>query len=140
MLIYQKPLEFHTKGRSIIDITDSIDDIVKCSNCNMGICNVFIQHTSASLVVCENADPAVRKDVERFTQRWIPDGDPIFKHVLEGPDDMPAHLRAMLTLTSLSIPINRNKLLLGTWQGIYLWEHRTARFRRKIIVTAYGTE
>lgn len=114
--------------------------MVQSASCHTGLCNVFIQHTSASLIVCENADPTVRKDLERFMARFIPDGDPIFKHTAEGADDMPAHLRTVLTQTSLSIPVHNYQLLLGTWQGIYLWEHRSGKFHRRVIVTVHGEE
>lgn len=140
MSIYQKALDFRTKKRGTVDITDAVEDVVQSAACHIGLCNVFIQHTSASLILCENADPTVRKDLERFMQRFIADGDPIFKHTAEGPDDMPAHLRTVLTQTSLSIPIQNHQLLLGTWQGIYLWEHRTGKFRRRVIVTVSGEE
>jgi len=138
MIFYQKALEFRTKKRGTVDITDAIEDVVQSASCEVGLCNIFIQHTSASLILCENADSTVRKDLERFMERFIPDGDPIFKHTAEGPDDMPAHLRAVLTQPNLSIPIENHQLLLGTWQGIYLWEHRSGKFRRRVIVTVYG--
>ncbi len=139
-MIYQKTVQFHTKGRGTIDITDSISDTVRRSHCEKGLCNVFIQHTSASLIICENADPVVRKDLERFMQRFIPDGDSIFKHNTEGPDDMPAHLRTVLTQTALTIPVDNNELALGTWQGIYLWEHRSGHFKRHVIVSVFGKQ
>jgi secondary thiamine-phosphate synthase enzyme len=99
---------------------------------------LFVQHTSASLLIQENADPEVRRDLERFFQRLVPYGDPLFRHTSEGPDDMPAHVRAALTTTSLSIPIQNGKPALGTWQGIYLYEHRTAPHRRQVILHAMG--
>ncbi|AAO90682.2 secondary thiamine-phosphate synthase enzyme YjbQ [Coxiella burnetii] len=139
-MIYQKTLIFHTKARGTIDITDKVIDIVLSSECKKGLCHVFIQHTSASLIVCENADRTVRKDLERFMERFIQDGDKLFQHKVEGPDDMPAHLRTILTQTSLTVPIENNELALGTWQGIYLWEHRLgAHFRRRIMVTVMGS-
>lgn len=138
MIIYQKILDFRTKKRGTVDITDAVEDAVQSSLCEIALCNVFIQHTSASLIISENADPTVRSDLECFMQRFIPDGDAIFKHTAEGPDDMPAHLRTVLTQTSLSIPVKNHQLLLGAWQGIYLWEHRNGKFRRRIIVSVYG--
>lgn len=138
-MIYQKILDFRTKGRGTINITDSIDKIVRSSKYEQGLCHLFIQHTSASLIVCENVDPIVRKDLERFMARFVPDGDVIFQHTEEGPDDMPAHLRSILTQTSLILPIGNNKLALGKWQGIYLWEHRVnSKFCRRVIVTIFG--
>jgi secondary thiamine-phosphate synthase enzyme len=100
-----------------------------------GLCFVFVHHTSASLIVCENADPSVRRDLEQFAARLAPDGDPAFFHDAEGPDDMPAHIRSILTLTSLTIPVEKGRCDLGTWQGVFLWEHRTSPHRRHITVT-----
>ncbi len=137
IVIYQKQLEFRTKGRGTIDITDAIADVVQSSQLDIGLCQLFIQHTSASLIICENADPAVRRDCETFMARLIPDGDPAYTHTAEGPDDMPAHLRTILTQTAISIPVRGNKLFLGTWQGIYLWEHLTPREKRKVVVTVH---
>lgn len=137
-MLYQKTLQFDTKDRGTIDITDAVADVVDRSQCQTGLCHVFIQHTSASLIICENADPVVRKDLERFMERLVPDGDPIFQHKAEGPDDMPAHLRTILTQTSIIIPVCDSKLALGVWQGIYLWEHRKGHFRRHIVITISG--
>ena len=138
-MLYRKQLNFHTKGRGTIDITDAVEAIVRSSKCENGLCHLFIQHTSASLIICEDTDLTVRKDLERFMQRFIPDGDEIFQHTAEGPDDMPAHLRAILTKTSLTIPVEDDRLFLGTWQGIYLWEHRlNTCLRRHVIVTIIG--
>lgn len=134
-MTYQKTLIFHTQGRSIIDITDRVADCVQESERKNGLCHLFIQHTSASLIICENADPTVRKDLERFMSHFIPDGDPSFEHTAEGPDDMPAHLRTIFTQTGLTLPIQNNQLAMGVWQGIYLWEHRTARFKRAVLMT-----
>lgn len=105
------------------------------SNVNSGLCHVFIRHTSASLLITENADPDVRHDLERFMSRLAPDGDPAWIHSMEGPDDMPAHIRSVLTCSELTIPIREHRLALGTWQGAYLWEHRTRAHRRRIDVT-----
>lgn len=137
-MFHQQLLEFNTKGRSTIDITDALEDVLQSSNCVNGLCHVFIQHTSASLIVCENADPTVRKDLERFMQRLVVDGDTLFQHNAEGPDDMPAHLRSVLTQTSVTLPVFRNRLGLGTWQGVYLWEHRASKFRRRVLVSIHG--
>lgn len=127
-----------TPGRSLIDVTASVRDIVNDSKVQEGLANVFIHHTSASIMINENADPNVQKDLEAFFSRLIKDGDPLFLHDDEGPDDMPSHIRSALTATSISIPIAAGKLLLGTWQGLFLWEHRYAAHVRKITVTVVG--
>jgi len=131
-------LTISTRGRATIEITDQIEKIVEDSEVLVGLCNLFIQHTSASLIVCENADPTVRRDLERFASRLVPDGDPDFIHTLEGPDDMPAHIRTILTQVSLTVPVEAGRCLLGTWQGIFLWEHRRMPHRRQVIVTVQG--
>jgi len=127
-----------TRGRGSHEITDQVGEIVRQSEIGRGLCSVFVHHTSASLIVCENADPSVRSDLERYFARLVPDGDPIFQHDAEGPDDMPAHVRSILTASSLSIPVDRSRLDLGTWQGLYLWEHRTNPHRRRISVSIVG--
>ncbi len=131
-------LRVRTRGRGTYDITRELDDVVATSGIRAGLCNVFVHHTSASLIVCENADPTVRRDLEAFVGRLVPDGDPIFEHTAEGPDDMPAHVRSVLTQTSISIPVADARLALGTWQGVYLWEHRQAPHERKVTVTVFG--
>ena len=131
----QKILSIRTQGRGTIDVTNEVEQLVSRSNIKDGLCNLFIQHTSASLILCENADPDVRVDLENFMQQMVKDGDPLFRHTAEGPDDMPAHIRNVLTSSSLTIPIANSRCLLGTWQGIYLWEHRLNAHVRKIIVT-----
>lgn len=131
----QEILNIRTQGRSTIDVTNKVEQLVSRSNIRNGLCNLFIQHTSASLILCENADPDVRIDLENFMQQMVKDGDPLFRHTAEGPDDMPAHIRNVLTSSSLTIPIANGRCLLGTWQGIYLWEHRLNAHVRKIIVT-----
>ena len=131
----QKILSIRTQGRGTIDVTNEVEQLVSRSNIKDGLCNLFIQHTSASLILCENADPDVRVDLENFMQQMVKDGDPLFRHTAEGPDDMPAHIRSVLTSSSLTIPIADGKCLLGTWQGVYLWEHRLDAHVRKIIVT-----
>ena len=128
-------LSIRTQGRGTIDVTNEVEQLVSRSNIKDGLCNLFIQHTSASLILCENADPDVRVDLENFMQQMVKDGDPLFRHTAEGPDDMPAHIRSVLTSSSLTIPIADGKCLLGTWQGVYLWEHRLNAHVRKIIVT-----
>jgi secondary thiamine-phosphate synthase enzyme len=128
-----------TPGRGTTDITDQVSGIVRASEVGDGLCNVFLHHTSASLILCENADPAVRRDLERFARRLAPDGDPLFEHTDEGPDDMPAHVRTVLTQSSLCLPIAGGRLSLGTWQGVYLWEHRLSAHRRQVTVSVIGT-
>ncbi|MEO5829876.1 MAG: secondary thiamine-phosphate synthase enzyme YjbQ [Rhodanobacter sp.] len=128
----------HTRGRGFSDISAQVADAVVSSHVQIGIANVFTMHTSCSLLLGENADPAVGRDLERWLTRAVPDGDPIFEHVEEGPDDMPAHIRAILTGVSLVVPVHAGKLQLGTWQGIYLWEHRLDPHQRKVSVTVLG--
>lgn len=128
-------LNIKTKGRGTYDISDEVQQLVSESNIQTGLCHLFLQHTSASLILCENADPTVRVDLENFMARMAPDGDPVYQHDMEGPDDMPAHIRSILTHNSLTIPVSNGRCLLGTWQGIYLWEHRTAAHSRQLILT-----
>lgn len=127
-----------TKSRGTYDITREVAEIVRASNARIGLATVFIHHTSASLIICENADTSVRRDLEAFAARLVPDGDRLFTHNAEGDDDMPAHVRTILTQTSIGIPIADGKLELGTWQGLYLWEHRTSPHRRQVTVTVIG--
>ncbi len=127
-----------TDGRGSTDITARVQQIVAASGIVSGLCHVFIHHTSASLMLCENADPSVRDDLEAWMSRAVTDGDPIFTHTAEGPDDMSAHVRSVLTQTGLSIPVRGQRCDLGTWQGVYLWEHRTAPHSRRITVTVQG--
>jgi secondary thiamine-phosphate synthase enzyme len=127
-----------TKGRGFYEITREVGNFVSKSALKTGLATVHIQHTSASLLIQENADPEVRRDFERFFQRLVPDGDRIFEHTAEGEDDMPAHVRTALTTVNLSIPIVRGELALGTWQGIYVWEHRTHPHTRRITVHLLG--
>jgi secondary thiamine-phosphate synthase enzyme len=135
-----RQLEFcvETQGRGSYDLTDTIRAAVHESGIGRGLCHVFLRHTSASLMLCENADPAVRQDLETFMSRLAPDGDPMFSHTAEGPDDMSAHLRSVLTHNDLTVPIRNSRIDLGTWQGIYLWEHRTAPNRRSVTLTLNG--
>jgi secondary thiamine-phosphate synthase enzyme len=127
-----------TKGRGTNEITQAVDRAVRGSGIVRGLCTVFVHHTSASLILCENADPSVRSDLERYFARLVPDGDPVFRHTAEGDDDMPAHVRSILTCNSLSIPVEGSRLDLGTWQGVFLWEHRADPHRRKITVSVVG--
>jgi secondary thiamine-phosphate synthase enzyme len=137
-MIAQETLKIATRGRGTYDITREIQAVVARSGVATGLCHVFVHHTSASLILCENADPQVRLDLEAFMARMVPDGDALFEHIMEGPDDMPAHVRSVLTNTDLSIPISDGRCGLGTWQGVYLWEHRTHTHRRRITVTVHG--
>lgn len=131
----QKILQFSTAGRGTRDITPELEDAVAASGAHTGLCHVFIQHTSASLMICEDADPVVREDLERWLAQQAPDGDALFQHNAEGPDDMPAHVRSILTGMDLTLPIVDGRLGLGTWQGIYLYEHRSGAHERKVVVT-----
>jgi len=137
-----KTKQYHFKilspGRGLIDITSKLSELTSQSEVTTGICHVFLHHTSASLVICENSDPLVQQDFERFMLRLIPDGDPMFKHTDEGPDDMPSHVRTMLTQSFLSLPVTDRHLGLGTWQGVYLYEHRLKPHDRKITITIQG--
>ena len=127
-----------TQGRSTYDITDKIQKLMATTTIVRGLVHVFVHHTSASLMLCENADPTVRRDLETFMADLAPDGDRRFEHISEGPDDMPAHIRTVLTTTGLTIPIIEGRCGLGTWQGVYLWEHRTRPHQRKVTVTLQG--
>ena len=138
MKAYQNKLTFATRGRGTTSITDAIREQVHLSGVTTGLCHVFLQHTSASLLLCENADPDVRTDLERYMARLVTDGDPIFQHTDEGPDDMSAHIRTMLSGSDLTLPVSNGQCDLGTWQGVYLWEHRTAGHRRRLVVTVSG--
>lgn len=134
-MFHAETITVGTRGRGTYEITDRGQRIVAESGVRRGLCNVFIHHTSASLIVCENAAPDVRRDLERFAGRLVPDGDPLFHHADEGPDDMPAHIRTVFTLTSVSIPVKDARCDLGTWQGLFLWEHRTSPHSRRITVS-----
>ena len=119
-------------------MTGDIQSRVRISKIRTGLCHLFVHHTSASLILCENADPDVRSDLDRFMARLVPDGDPLFEHRAEGPDDMAAHIRTILTDSGLTLPVSSGRCNLGTWQGVYLWEHRTSPHRRRLTVTVYG--
>jgi secondary thiamine-phosphate synthase enzyme len=137
-VVFQERFTVVTRGRGTYAVTEAVQERVNRSGVLAGLCNVFIHHTSASLMLCENADPEVRADLERFMKRLVPDGDSLFEHTAEGPDDMPAHVRSVLTGAQLTLPVTRARCALGTWQGIYLWEHRTSGYQRHVTVTVYG--
>jgi secondary thiamine-phosphate synthase enzyme len=137
-MIRQTVLSIETAGRGTYEVTRDVTACVTESGVFAGLCHIFVHHTSASLMLCENADPSVRRDLERFMSRLAPDGDPAYEHDAEGPDDMPAHIRSVLTQTGLSLPVSGGHPGLGTWQGLYLWEHRTSPHRRRITVTVQG--
>lgn len=134
----QSTITVNTDGRGTYDLTRDVQRIVAEAGIGTGLCNLFICHTSASLMLCENADPAVMRDLETFMARQAPDGDPMFTHTAEGPDDMPAHIRSVLTQSDLNLPIAGARCALGTWQGIYLYEHRYAPHTRRVIATLQG--
>src|SRR6266511_3141333 len=131
-------LRVPTQGRGFYEITDQVGDILRKSGLQQGLATLHLRHTSASLLIQENADPEVRRDFERFFSRLAPDGDPLFRHTAEGADDMPAHIRTALTTVNLSIPINGGAIALGTWQGIYLWEHRARPHNRRVLAHVLG--
>jgi secondary thiamine-phosphate synthase enzyme len=136
--MHQQILTFHLDHRGLHDITREVREVVRAAGTRQGMCNVFVQHTSASLTIQENADPDVQRDLEAFMRRLVPDGDSLYRHVDEGPDDMPAHVCGALTEVSLLVPITESSLGLGVWQGIYLWEHRSRARTRKVVVTVWG--
>lgn len=127
-----------TRGRGLSEVTHAVTGWLAGSGIETGLLTLFVRHTSASLLIQENADPEVRADLERFFARLVPDGDPLFRHRDEGPDDMPGHIRSALTATSLSIPVADGRLVLGTWQGIYLWEHRARPHHRELALHLVG--
>ena len=137
-MIAQRTLAFHTSGRGTTEITAEVAQVVRSSGVKTGLCTVFLQHTSASLMLCENAAPEVQQDLETLFARLAPDGDPAYRHDDEGPDDMSAHARSVLTSNSITVPVTDGRLMLGTWQGFYLWEHRHAPHHRQLIVTVQG--
>lgn len=134
----QHEIHIATEGRGTYDLSGDVQKAVRDSGVTSGLCHVFIRHTSASLMLCENADPSVMTDLESFMSRQVPDGDPMFTHTAEGPDDMSAHVRSLLTHSDLTLPVREGQCALGTWQGIYLWEHRYAPHTRHVIVTIQG--
>ena len=127
-------VEIRTSGQGLVEFTDRIEDVVSSARVREGLCTVMVQHTSASLTIQENADPSARRDLEDWLDRLVPEDDPRFTHTQEGPDDMPSHIKAALTATTLSIPIRDGRLALGTWQGIFLWEHRRRGSTRYCVV------
>ncbi|MGB5451445.1 MAG: secondary thiamine-phosphate synthase enzyme YjbQ [Sedimenticolaceae bacterium] len=137
-MLHQKTLCQRTHGRGTYDITAQVRAVVREAGIQTGLCHLFVQHTSASLIICENADPSVRSDLERFLARLVPDGDPIYDHTSEGPDDMPAHVRAILTKMEMTLPVSQGQCALGTWQGVYLYEHRLHPHDRRVVVTVLG--
>lgn len=137
-MFHSQGIQVETRGRGTYDITSELQRIVSESGIGRGLCTVFVHHTSASIIINENADADVHRDLDAFMARLVPDGDALFLHTAEGPDDMPSHVRTALTQSSLGIPISGGRCDLGTWQGVYLWEHRRAPHRRRISVTIVG--
>lgn len=137
-MINSTEVHLNTIGRSLEELSDTVEKVVQQSGIRQGLCHLFLHHTSASLLLCENADPSVQTDLEAFFSRLVPDGDARYTHRSEGPDDMPAHIRTILTQNSISIPVVDGRLALGTWQGIYLYEHRYAPHRRRMTITIMG--
>lgn len=137
-MFHSEAVVLQTARRGTYEITSRVQEVVRASEVKRGLCTIFVHHTSASLIVCENAEPEVRRDLERFFSRLVADGDAAFRHVDEGPDDMPAHVRSILTQTSITIPVANGRCDLGTWQGIYLWEHRTSPHQRRVTISVLG--
>jgi secondary thiamine-phosphate synthase enzyme len=137
-MIEQQTITLQTEGRSIIDITGQVEELLRVSGIDQGLCHVFLHHTSASLIITENADSNVRRDLENYIAQLVLDGDPAYLHDQEGADDMAAHIRSVLTQTEITIPIQRGRLALGSWQGLFLWEHRYHAHRRNLTVTLSG--
>ena len=138
MPIHQSALVIETSGQGTYEITDEIAQAVKRSGCSIGVATVFCQHTSCSLVLMENADPTARRDLEQWLNRLVPENESRFEHTSEGPDDMPSHIKMALTRTSETLPFSNARLQLGTWQGLFLWEHRRASHSRRLVVTVIG--
>lgn len=137
-MIEQHSLTIQTNGRAIIEITREVETLLRDSNIETGLCHVFIHHTSASLIITENADSNVLRDLENYIEKLVTDGDPAYIHDQEGPDDMAAHIRSVLTQSEITIPVQRGRLALGTWQGLFLWEHRYRPHRRRLTITLHG--
>lgn len=137
--VYNAEFIVHTKGKGTYEVTDKVRDLVRASQVQTGLVNVFLRHTSASLLLFENADLSARRDLEKFFERLVPEDEKYFSHTMEGPDDMPSHIRMALTRTSESIPITAGQLWLGTWQGLFLYEHRALGAERSVVVSVIGT-
>ena len=138
MIVENILMDFQVSGAGMYEITDQVNDKIRPLQIQSGVLNLFIRHTSASLMIQENADPSAKKDLEVWLDRLVPENDLLYTHIAEGADDMPAHIKAMLTAVSLSIPISEGSPMLGTWQGIFLWEHRSAPHKRQIVLNASG--
>jgi secondary thiamine-phosphate synthase enzyme len=132
--ILVEQIQIQTRGQGLYEFTSQLDVLVRRSGVAEGLCTVLVRHTSASLTIQENADPTVQVDLVNWMNRLVPEGDPLYRHTLEGADDMPAHIKSALTATTLGIPIMNGRLALGTWQGVYLWEHRSSRHTRSVVV------
>lgn len=137
-MFQQQTISIGTDGRSTIEITRQVDGVLRDSGMRQGLCHVFLHHTSASLIVTENADADVRRDLENYLARIVTDGDPAYRHDQEGPDDMSAHIRSVLTQTEITLPVSQGRLALGTWQGLYLWEHRYRAHQRRLTISLTG--
>ncbi len=140
MMIEQQTITVRTEGRGTINITREVDEVLRSSGVEQGLCHVFVHHTSASLIITENADSDVRRDLENYIAKLVLDGDPAYLHDQEGPDDMAAHIRSVLTQSEITIPIRAGRLALGTWQGLFLWEHRYRAHRRNVTITVTGAK
>ena len=138
MAVFQNTVDLKTPGQGLHEITHQVSRVLTESRLQRGLVTVFCQHTSCSLVIMENADPSARTDLEAWLDRLVPENDPLFEHTLEGPDDMPSHIKMALTRTSETVPFSAGALLLGTWQGIFLWEHRRRSHSRTVVVTVVG--
>ena len=135
---FQRELQINTRGGRLLEITSEVQRLVSESGLSEGVCHLFVRHTSASLTIQENADPTVLSDLEHFMNKLVPEFDPDYRHTIEGSDDMPAHIRSALTQVSEQIPVSGKRLMLGTWQGIFLWEHRRYERQRKVVVNLFG--
>ena len=135
---FQRELQINTRGGRLLEITSEVQRLVSESGLSEGVCHLFVRHTSASLTIQENADSTVLSDLEHFMNKLVPEFDPDYRHTIEGPDDMPAHIRSALTQVSEQIPVSGKRLMLGTWQGIFLWEHRRHGRQRKVVVNLFG--
>lgn len=129
-----KTITLNTRGQGLYEFTKELKSLISMAKIDEGLCTLFIRHTSCSLIIQENADPSAKRDLENWLNRLVPENDPLYTHTFEGADDMPAHIKSVLTATQLSIPFQNNALLLGTWQGVYLWEHRHASHQRQVVV------